>query len=142
MKQAQEGDTVRIHYTGTLDDGTQFDTSAGRDPIEFTLGSHSVIPGFEDGVTGMQVGEKKQIHIPADEAYGQRNEALVEEISRQHFPQDLELHVGMHLQAQSPNGENFNVVVTALSEETATLDGNHPLAGEALNFDLELMDIV
>ncbi len=142
MKQAQDGDTVRIHYTGTLNDGTQFDSSSGREPIEFTLGNHSVIPGFEEGVKGMQVGEQKSIHIPADEAYGTRNEALVEEIPRQHFPQDMELHVGMHLQAQSPNGESFNVVVTALSEETATLDGNHPLAGEALNFELELVEIV
>ena len=142
MKQAQDGDTVRIHYTGTLDDGTQFDSSTGRDPIEFTLGSHSVIPGFEEGVKGMEVGEQKRIQIPADEAYGQRNEALVEQIPRQHFPQDMELHVGMHLQAQSPNGESFNVVVTALSEETATLDGNHPLAGESLNFELELVEIV
>jgi peptidylprolyl isomerase len=142
MKQVQVGDTVRIHYTGTLDDGTQFDSSAGREPIEFTLGEQSVIAGFETGVKGMQVGEQKTIHIPAEEAYGQRNEALVEEIPRQHFPQDMELQVGMQLQAQSPNGEHFNVVVTALSETTATLDGNHPLAGEALNFDLELVEIV
>ncbi len=142
MKQAQEGDTVRIHYTGTLDDGTQFDSSSGREPIEFKLGSRSVIPGFEAGVTGMEVGEQKNIHIPADEAYGQRNEALVEEVPLQHFPEDMKLQVGMHLQAQSPNGESFNVVVTALSEESATLDGNHPLAGEALNFELELVEIV
>jgi peptidylprolyl isomerase len=142
MKQAQNGDTVRIHYTGTLDDGTQFDSSAGREPIEFTLGEQSVITGFEAGVKGMQVGEQKTIHIPAEEAYGTRNEALVEEVPRQHFPEDMELQVGLQLQAQSPNGEHFNVVVTALSEETATLDGNHPLAGEALNFDLELVDIV
>jgi peptidylprolyl isomerase len=142
MKQAQDGDTVRIHYTGTLNDGTQFDSSSGREPIEFTLGNHSVIPGFEDGVKGMQVGDQKSIHIPAEEAYGQRNEALVEEIPRQHFPQDMELQVGMHLQAQSPNGESFNVVVTALNSDTATLDGNHPLAGEALNFELELVEIV
>ena len=142
MKQAQEGDTVRIHYTGTLDNGSQFDSSSGRDPIEFTLGSQSVIPGFETGVTGMQVGEQKTIHIPADEAYGQRNENLVEDVPLQQFPEDLQLQVGMHLQAQGPNGESFNVVVTALGEESATLDGNHPLAGEALNFELELVEIL
>ena len=142
MKQAQAGDTVRIHYTGTLDDGSQFDSSSGRDPIEFTLGSQSVIPGFEAGVTGMQAGEQKTIHIPADEAYGQRNENLVEEVPLQQFPEDLQLQVGMQLQAQSPNGESFNVVVTALSETAATLDGNHPLAGEALNFELELVEIL
>ncbi|MGD9163837.1 MAG: peptidylprolyl isomerase [Chromatiales bacterium] len=142
MKQAQDGDTVRIHYTGTLDDGTQFDSSTGREPIEFTLGEQSVIAGFEAGVKGMQEGEQKSIHIPADEAYGQRNESLVEDIPRHNFPQEMELQVGMQLQAQSPDGERFNVVVTALSEESATLDGNHPLAGEALNFDLELVEIV
>jgi peptidylprolyl isomerase len=142
MKQAQEGDTVRIHYTGTLDNGTQFDSSVDQEPIEFTLGNKTVIPGFETGVTGMQVGDQKKIHIPAEEAYGERNDALVEEVPLQHFPDDMELKVGMHLQAQSPNGENFNVVVTALSDASATIDGNHPLAGEALNFELELVEIL
>lgn len=142
MKHAQTGDTVRIHYTGTLDDGTQFDSSVGREPIEFILGNQSVIPGFEAGVEGMSIGEQKQIHIPAEDAYGKRNEALVEEIPLQSFPEEMELQVGMHLQAQNPNGESFNVVVIALSETAATLDGNHPLAGEALNFELELLEIV
>jgi peptidylprolyl isomerase len=142
MKQAQQGDTVRIHYTGTLDNGTEFDSSVDREPIEFTLGSQAVIPGFEEGVLGMQIGEQKTIHIPPEEAYGLHNEALVEEIPLQHFPDDMTLEVGMHLQAQSPNGESFNVVVTALNEASATLDGNHPLAGEALNFSLELVEIL
>jgi peptidylprolyl isomerase len=142
MKKAQEGDTVRIHYTGTLDDGTQFDSSVGRDPIEFTLGTNRVIPGFEAGVREMEVGEQKRIHIPAQEAYGERNDALIEEVPLQHFPQEMELSVGMRLQAQNPDGENFTVMVTALSETTATLDGNHPLAGEDLNFELELVEIV
>ena len=142
MRQAKAGDTVRIHYTGTLDDGTQFDSSSGREPIEFTLGNNTVIAGFETGVMGMQVGDQKKIHIPADEAYGERNDSLVEEVPLQQFPQDMELSVGMQLRAQSPNGENFNVVVTALSERSATIDGNHPLAGEALNFELELIEIV
>ncbi|MCU7852257.1 MAG: peptidylprolyl isomerase [Candidatus Thiodiazotropha sp. (ex Monitilora ramsayi)] len=142
MRQVQEGDTVRIHYTGTLDNGTQFDSSAGQDPIEFTLGNKDVIPGFEDGVKGMQVGDQKKIHIPPEEAYGERNDSLVEQVPLQNFPDDLELQVGMQLQAQSPNGENFNVIVTALSGEAATIDGNHPLAGEALNFELELVEIV
>lgn len=141
MRQAKAGDTVRIHYTGTLDDGTEFDSSSGREPIEFTLGSESVIPGFEEGVVGMQVGDQKKIHIPAAEAYGERNDSLVEQVPLQQFPQDLELQVGMQLHAQSPNGENFNVVVTALSDESATIDGNHPLAGESLNFELELVEI-
>lgn len=142
MRQVQEGDTVRIHYTGTLDNGTQFDSSAGQDPIEFTLGNKDVIPGFENGVKGMQVGDQKKIHIPAEEAYGERNDSLVEQVPLQNFPDDLELQVGMQLQAQSPNGENFNVIVTALNEEAATIDGNHPLAGEALNFELELVEFI
>ncbi|MBT3047348.1 MAG: peptidylprolyl isomerase [gamma proteobacterium symbiont of Ctena orbiculata] len=142
MKQAKQGDTVRIHYTGTLDDGTQFDSSSGREPIEFILGEKKVIPGFESGVEGMQVGEQKRIHIPAEEAYGEHNDALVEQVPLEHFPDDLELRIGMNLQASSPNGEQFNVVVTALDEKNATIDGNHPLAGEALNFDLELVEIV
>ncbi|MES9993437.1 MAG: peptidylprolyl isomerase [Candidatus Thiodiazotropha sp.] len=142
MRQAKQGDTVRIHYTGTLDDGTQFDSSIEREPIEFTLGDNRVIPGFESGVEGMQVGEQKRIHIPADEAYGDHNQALVEEVPLEHFPDDLNLKVGMNLQASSPNGEQFNVVVTALTDKLATIDGNHPLAGEALNFDLELVEIV
>jgi peptidylprolyl isomerase len=142
MKHAEEGDTVRIHYTGTLNDGTEFDSSTGREPIEFTLGSNAVIAGFENGVKGMQVGDKKTIHIPVEDAYGNHNDALVEEVPLQQFPQDIELQVGMQLHAQSPNGENFNVVVTALSEASATIDGNHPLAGEALNFELELVEIV
>ncbi len=142
MKQAQNGDTVRIHYTGTLDNGTQFDSSEGREPLEFTLGSNSVIPGFEAGVEGMEVGEQKQINIPPEEAYGERNEALIEQVPLENFPQDMELQAGMHLQAQSPNGEVFNVVVTAVNDESATLDGNHPLAGETLNFEIELVEIV
>jgi peptidylprolyl isomerase len=141
MRQARQGDTVRIHYTGTLDDGTKFDSSVDREPFEFTLGEKSVIPGFESGVEGMQVGDQKSIHIPADDAYGQRSDALIEKVPLENFPDDLNLEVGMHLQAQSPNGEHFNVVVTALSDKDATIDGNHPLAGEALNFDLELLEI-
>ncbi|MEW8505604.1 MAG: peptidylprolyl isomerase [Candidatus Thiodiazotropha sp.] len=142
MRPAKQGDTVRIHYTGTLDDGTQFDSSLEREPIEFTIGDQKVIPGFESGVEGMEVGDQKRIHIPAEEAYGDHNEALVEQVPLEHFPADLELEVGMNLQASSPNGEQFNVVVTALSEKNATIDGNHPLAGEALNFDLELVEIL
>jgi peptidylprolyl isomerase len=142
MRQAKQGDTVRIHYTGTLDDGTRFDSSVDREPFQFTLGEQSVIPGFETGVEGMQVGEKKKIRIPVEDAYGQRNEALIEEVALQHFPEDLNLEVGMHLQAQGPNGENFNVVVTDLNDQNATIDANHPLASEALNFDLELLEIV
>jgi peptidylprolyl isomerase len=142
MRQAKQGDTVRIHYTGTLDDGTQFDSSVDHEPFEFTLGEKAVIPGFESGVEGMQVGDQKSIHILPDDAYGQRNEALIERIPLENFPDDLNLEVGISLQAQGPNGQLFNMVVTALSDKDATIDGNHPLAGEALNFDLELLEII
>jgi peptidylprolyl isomerase len=141
MTQASTGNTIKVHYTGTLDDGTQFDSSAGRDPLEVTLGEGQVIPGFEKGLEGMAIGEKKSIHIPADEAYGDHHPELVQEVPREHIPQEIELEVGVQLQAQGPNGP-FVVVVTDLSDETATLDGNHPLAGKALNFDLELVEIV
>lgn len=141
MTQAIIGDTVRVHYTGTLDDGTQFDSSDGREPLEFVLGEGQVISGFEKGIEGMAVGDKKNIHIPAAEAYGQHHAELVQEVPRSQIPEEIELEVGLQLQAQGPNGA-FLLVVSELTDETATLDGNHPLAGKDLNFELELMEIV
>jgi peptidylprolyl isomerase len=141
MSEAKKGDTVNIHYTGTLADGTQFDTSDGQDPLEFKLGEGLVIPGFESNVAGMTVGEKKSIHIPVDEAYGQRNDEMLEDVDRKHFPDDMELEVGMHLQTETDDGSPYMVVVAALTDETVTVDGNHPLAGQALNFDVELVSI-
>jgi FKBP-type peptidyl-prolyl cis-trans isomerase 2 len=140
MTQAKNGDTVKVHYTGTLDDGTEFDSSAGREPLEVTLGTGQVIPGFEQALEGMAVGDKKTVHIPADEAYGEAHSELIQEIPREQIPAEIELEVGLQLQAEGPNGP-FVVVVTDLAEETVTLDGNHPLAGKALNFDLELTEI-
>ena len=142
MSVAKEGDTVQIHYTGTLDDGSQFDSSEGQEPLEFTLGEGRVIPGFEKGVLGLAVGEKRSIHIPVDEAYGERDEERVEVVGREHFPEDLELHVGMHLQAQNFDGSPVMVMVADLDDKTVTVDGNHPLAGKALNFNIELVSIV
>lgn len=141
MTQATIGNTVKVHYTGTLDDGTQFDSSEGRDPLEFVLGEGQVISGFEKGVEGMAVGDKKNIHIPAEEAYGQHHVELVQEVPRTQIPEEIELEVGLQLQAQGPNGP-FLLVVSELTDETAILDGNHPLAGKDLNFELELMEIV
>ena len=142
MTQAKSGDTVRIHYTGTLDDGTQFDSSAGRDPLEFALGGGQVIPGFDNAVDGMTVGDNKTVTIPPDEAYGQRHEQLVQQVSRDALPDEIEPAVGMQLQSQSPEGQVMMLVVTEVEEDSITVDANHPLAGQALTFDIELVEIV
>ncbi len=141
MSQAKPGDSVKIHYTGTLDDGTQFDSSAGRDPLAFKLGSGQVIPGFDKAVEGMSVGDSKTVNIPAEEAYGPHNEQMVQDVPRSALPGDLSPEVGMGLQAQGPDGQVANLVVTAVQEDSITVDGNHPLAGKALNFDIELVSI-
>ena len=142
MTQAKSGDTVRIHYTGTLDDGTQFDSSDGRDPLEFALGGGQVIPGFDSAVDGMAVGESKSVTIPPDEAYGQRHEQLAQQVPRTTLPEDMEPAVGMQLQTQSPDGQVMNLVVKEVADDTITVDANHPLAGQALTFAIELVEIV
>ncbi len=142
MTQAKSGDTVRIHYTGTLDDGTQFDSSAGREPLEFALGGGQVIPGFDNAVNGMTVGDNKTVTIPAEEAYGQRHEQLVQQVSRDALPDDMEPAVGMQLQSQSPDGQIMNLFVTEVADDSITVDANHPLSGQALTFDIELVEIV
>ena len=141
MTQAKSGDTVKIHYTGTLDDGTQFDSSAGRDPLEFEVGSGQVIPGFDKAVEGMGVGESRKVNIAADDAYGPRHDQMVQEVPRTALPEGLEPVEGMTLQAQNQQGQAMQLTVTAVSEETITVDGNHPLAGKALNFEIELVEI-
>ena len=141
MTQAKSGDTVKIHYTGTLKDGTEFDSSAGRDPLQFTLGSGQVIPGFEKAVEGMAVGESKTVNIPAEEAYGPRSEQMVQEVPRTALPDDLEPREGMALQAKGQDGRMLQLKVTAVGDESITVDGNHPLAGKALTFDIELVDV-
>lgn len=142
MSQAKSGDTVRVHYTGKLDDGTQFDSSADREALEFAVGGGQVIAGFDKAIEGMSVGEKKSVRIPADEAYGQRHEQLVQDVPKSALPADLEPTVGMHLQAPEADGQIMRLVVVAVAEDSITVDGNHPLAGEALNFDVELVEIV
>lgn len=141
MSTPQPGQTVKVHYTGTLDDGTQFDSSAGREPLEFTLGQGQVIPGFEQALADMAVGETKTVHIPADQAYGAHQPELVQEVDRAQIPADIELAIGVQLQAQGPDGQVFRLVVSELAETSVTLDGNHPLAGKDLTFELELVEI-
>lgn len=141
MAEAKAGDTVRVHYTGTLGDGSEFDTSRGREPLEFTVGEGQVIPGFDEAVTGMQPGEEKRVTIPADEAYGQRRPEMVGTIRREQFPPGIHPAVGQQLQ-MSQQGHTFVVTVTGVSDDEVTLDANHPLAGEDLTFQLELVEIV
>ena len=140
MAQAQSGDTVRIHYTGTLADGSVFDSSRGRAPLEFTLGSGQVIAGFDDAVTGMAVGEAQTVTIPAAQAYGPRRPELVRELPRAQFPAQIEPAVGQQLQV-SGGTHPMVVTVRAVSDRAVLLDANHPLAGEDLTFALELVEI-
>lgn len=142
MSQAKSGDTVRIHYTGKLDDGTQFDSSAGRDPLEFALGSGEVIAGFDAAVEGMAVGDSKSVSINPDQGYGEHYDQLVQDVPKSTLPDDLEVTVGMQLQGQSPEGDVSQFVITAIADESITVDANHPLAGFILNFEIELVEIV
>lgn len=137
----QSGDTVKVHYTGTLDNGEQFDSSAGREPLEFELGSGMVIPGFDAAVATLAVGEVSTFTIPASEAYGKRMDEMVQVVPLAFFGEQLP-EVGWALQLQSPDGQLLAAIVLAMDEENATLDLNHPLAGENLTFELELVEIV
>jgi len=141
MSQAKSGDTVKIHYTGTLEDGTEFDSSAAREPLEFAIGSGQVIPGFDGAVDGMKVGESKTVTIAAAEAYGDRHDQLVQEVPRTALPEDMKPEVGMQLQSQNPDGQIMNLLITEIGVESVTLDGNHPLAGKALTFAIELVEV-
>lgn len=142
MKQVKSGDKVKVHYHGKLTNGETFDSSEGRAPLEFEVGSGMVIKGFDDGVTGMQVGDKKTINIPFSEAYGPRNPEMVIEMPKDRFPPDMQLEQGMPLMMSDGSGQNFQVTVVEIKPESVTLDANHPLAGQDLVFDLELMEIV
>ena len=142
MTQAKSGDTVRIHYTGTLADGSTFDSSAGRDPLEFTLGSGQVIPGFDKAVDGMAVGEEKTVEIEAGDAYGAHNPDGQQAFPRANIPDEIPLEIGTRLQMQTPEGRAVQVVVVEVGEEEVILDANHPLAGKDLTFRIELVEIV
>jgi len=141
MSQAKKGDSVKIHYTGTLEDGTVFDSSAGRDPLVFTIGGGQVIVGFDEAVTGMAIGDKKKVIIPSHKAYGEKNEELVIEVPRNQVPPDLNPEVDQKLQMGGPNGELVVVTVVEVNEAFVVLDANPPLAGKNLTFDLELVAI-
>lgn len=141
MAQAKTGDTVKVHYTGTLDDGTIFDSSAEREPLEFTLGAGQVVPGFENGVLGMAIDETKTVNIPCKDAYGEHNPAQVIEIERTQIPADMKIEVGMQLQMMSDDGQALIVTVAELSDDAVKLDANHMLAGQDLTFEITLVEI-
>jgi len=142
MAQAQAGDLVKVHYTGRLADGTIFDTSMEREPLEFTLGEGELIPGFEQAVLGMTTGESKTATILADQAYGPHRAERMIDVERHHLPSDLQPELGQRLQMTRPDGTTINVVVTTITETQVTLDANHPLAGQDLIFDLTLVEIL
>ena len=140
-QQAQRGDTVSVHYRGTLSDGSEFDSSAGSDPIRFTIGAGEVIPGFETAVEGMSAGDRKTETIVAENAYGERRDELVFTVDRDQMPEGNEIEVGDMLRIGFPDGSSAAVQVAGLDDATVTLDANHPLAGKDLTFELELVAI-
>lgn len=142
MQQAKSGDKVKVHYHGRLTNGETFDSSEGRQPLEFEVGSGTVIKGFDDGVTGMKVGDKKTINIPAESAYGEKNPDMLIEYPRSQFPEHIELQLGTDLMMSSASGQQFQVKIADIKDDVVVLDANHPLAGEELIFDLELVEIV
>jgi len=141
MSQAKSGDTVHVHYTGKLEDGTVFDTSEGRDPLSFELGKQMVVPGFEKAVDGMEEGEKKTITFPSDEAYGPRMDQLVFMVPRENLPEGYDPQKGQMLRMETKDGRQMDVMVMEATDEGVKLDANHPLAGQALTFDVELVKI-
>lgn len=141
MTQAQTGQQVKVHYTGKLEDGTVFDSSRQREPLEFTLGQRQVIPGFDEAVEGMSVGETKTAHVPADKAYGPRRDDLVVDVPDEQLPESLEPQVGQKLQVRQPDGQVVDVAVTKVGDDGITIDANHPLAGKDLTFDIELVEV-
>lgn len=142
MRQVTDGDTVRVHYVGTLADGTEFDNSSGRDPIEFTVGRGQVVAGFENALMGMAEGDTKSVTLEPDDAYGPHNPDLVHAVERAKIPAEVDLQVGTALQATNERGDQVRLVVIELDTDTVTLDANHPLAGKTLTFELTLVAFV
>jgi len=138
----KEGDTVKVHYTGTIADGTVFDTSKEREPLEFTLGEGKLIPGFEKAVIGMEVGDTSKVTIPSGEAYGEKREDMVIDVERGQIPPDIKPEVGQQLQIQQKDGGAIPVVITDVSDASVQLDANHPLAGQDLTFEIEVVEVV
>lgn len=141
MRQVKSGDTVRIHYTGTLNDGSTFDSSDGREPLQFTVGSGQIIPGLDAAIPGMAVGDKKVVEVPADQAYGQPDPNARQAVPRAEIPAEIPLEIGTQLQVQTPQGQVMPVTVAEVTETEVTLDANHPLAGRDLTFAIELVEI-
>ncbi len=141
MSHVKPGDTVRLHYTGTLTTGEIFDSSAGRDPLEFVVGSGQIIPGLDKAIPGMTVGEKKVVDIPCAEAYGPADPNALQTIPRSNIPDTVPVDPGTRLQMQTPDGRAVAVTVVESDAETVVLDANHPLAGQDLAFDIELVEI-
>ena len=141
MQKVKSGDKVRVHYHGKLTNGSTFDSSEGREPLEFTVGNGQVIKGFDDAVLEMSVGDKKTVNIPVDQAYGQRNDDMLMEYPKTEFPADMNPEVGMELHMSDNMGNVFPVVITEVLDEMVILDANHPLAGEDLTFEIEVVSI-
>lgn len=141
MSQVKQNDTVRVHYTGKLADGQIFDSSLEREPIEFTMGQGQLIPGFENGLLEMKVNEKKTVTIPSEEAYGEPRQELIQEVEKNQLPEEIKPEEGMGLVSKSPDGQEMNLIVREVKEDTIVVDGNHPLAGKDLTFDLEVIEI-
>lgn len=142
MSQVKSGDVVRIHYTGKLADGTQFDSSAGREPLEFKVGSGQIISGLDRQIQGMKQGESGTLNIPAAEAYGARDESQVQAVPRSALPPELDVKVGSNLQATTQDGNQISLTVVGVGDDEITVDANHPLAGHDLIFDIEVVEIV
>lgn len=142
MSEVKTGDTVRIHYTGRLDDGSVFDSSREREPLEFTVGSGQIIPGLDNALPGMSVGEEKTVQVPCSEAYGEHDPNGRQEVPREQIPAEIPLDPGTALQMQMPDGRAVPVTVAEVSEQKVVLDANHPLAGKDLTFDVEMVEIV
>ncbi|MGW8193178.1 MAG: FKBP-type peptidyl-prolyl cis-trans isomerase [Desulforhopalus sp.] len=140
MTVVKRGDNVKVHYTGKLVDGTVFDSSEGREPLEFAVGSGQVIQGFDEAVVGMSIGDSKQVHIPVDKAYGERNDEMVVQVPVEQIPPDLKPEIGMRLEMGGANGEILRVVVVEITDSHITLDANPPLAGKDLTFSIELVE--
>ncbi len=141
MSAVKNGDTVKVHYHGTLDDGTVFDSSHERDPLSFTIGQGEIIPGLENAVQGMNQGDTKSVSIPPEEAYGSRQEENMLQVNQTDIPEEINPEEGMVLQVKTQDGQSRNVTVAEVTEEAVTLDGNHPLAGENLNFEINLVEV-
>ena len=141
MGEAKQGDTVKVHYRGSLQDGTVFDTSRGRPPLEFTIGEGEVIPGFEAAVVGMEPGDSKTVTVEPPEGYGERSRDLMVDVERARFPADMEVEVGRQIQIQQADGSPRVATIARVDQGSVTLDVNHPLAGKDLTFDIELVEI-